>query len=115
MGCHWALQIARLEHEVWILTRENNLPSLEQALTLHADLSIHLVGYDLPQWLRWWETPGRGIVLSYSLGQRGLPMGPGGSRPQSLLIWCITLLSQYSGSRLCRGNRTIIRSILMNF
>jgi glycosyltransferase involved in cell wall biosynthesis len=71
MGWHWALEIARLGHEVWILTRENNLPSLEQALILQPDLPIHLVGYDLPRWLRWWKKGGRGVNAYYSLWQRG--------------------------------------------
>ena len=71
MGWHWALEIARLEHEVWILTRENNLPSLEQALTSRADLKIHLVGYDLPEWLRWWKKGGRGVNAYYALWQQG--------------------------------------------
>jgi len=71
MGWHWALEIARLGHEVWILTRENNLPSLERALTLQPNLPIHLVGYDLPAWLRWWKKGGRGVNAYYSLWQRG--------------------------------------------
>ena len=71
MGWHWALEIARLGHEVWILTRENNLPSLEPALTLQPNLPIHLVGYDLPSWLRWWKKGGRGVSTYYSLWQRG--------------------------------------------
>lgn len=71
MGWHWALEIARLGHEVCILTRENNLPSLQRALALHADLPIHLAGYDLPRWMRWWKKGGRGINVYYSLWQRG--------------------------------------------
>jgi glycosyltransferase involved in cell wall biosynthesis len=71
MGWHWALEIARLGHDVHILTRENNLPSLERALILHADLRIYLVGYDLPRWVRWWKKGGRGVALYYSLWQRG--------------------------------------------
>ena len=71
MGWHWALEIARLGHEVWILTRNNNLSGLERALTSHADLKIHLVGYDLPPWLRWWKRGGRGVYAYYSLWQFG--------------------------------------------
>jgi glycosyltransferase involved in cell wall biosynthesis len=71
MGWHWALEIARLGHEVWILTRTNNLPSLRQALACQPNLPIHLVGYDLPRWLGWWKKGGRGVVLYYSLWQRG--------------------------------------------
>jgi glycosyltransferase involved in cell wall biosynthesis len=71
MGWHWALEIARLGHDVHILTRESNLPSLESALALHAGLRIHLIGYDLPRRLRWWKKGGRGINLYYSLWQQG--------------------------------------------
>jgi glycosyltransferase involved in cell wall biosynthesis len=71
MGWHWAFEIARLGHEVCILTRENNLPSLEQALSLHVDLAIQLVGYDLPRWMRWWKKGGRGTNVYYSLWQLG--------------------------------------------
>lgn len=71
MGWHWAIEIARLGHEVWILTRENNLPSLERALAMQPDLAIHLVGYDLPGWLRWWKKGGRGVNAYYALWQRG--------------------------------------------
>lgn len=71
IGWHWALEIARLGHEVWILTRENNLPGLERALSLNPDLAIHLVGYDLPRWSRWWKRGGWGINVYYSLWQRG--------------------------------------------
>jgi glycosyltransferase involved in cell wall biosynthesis len=71
MGWHWALEIARLGHEVCILTRENNLPGLESALIHHSDLAIYLVGYDLPRRMRWWKKGGRGINLYYSLWQQG--------------------------------------------
>jgi glycosyltransferase involved in cell wall biosynthesis len=71
MGWHWALEIARLGHDVHILTRKSNLPSLESALALHADLRIHLIGYDLPRWMRWWKKGGRGAAPYYSLWQRG--------------------------------------------
>jgi glycosyltransferase involved in cell wall biosynthesis len=71
VGWHWALEIARLGHEVWVLTRENNIPVLERALIPYSDLRIHLVGYDLPQWMRRWKKSGRGIVLYYSMWQRG--------------------------------------------
>jgi glycosyltransferase involved in cell wall biosynthesis len=71
MGWYWALEIARLGHEVHILTRENNLPRLKRDLALHAELRIHPVGYDLPRWMRGWKKKGRGTTLYYSLWQRG--------------------------------------------
>jgi glycosyltransferase involved in cell wall biosynthesis len=71
MGWHWAMEIARLGHEVHILTRENNLAAIEMELARHPDLRVYPVGYDLPQWLRSWKKGGRGATFYYSLWQRG--------------------------------------------
>jgi glycosyltransferase involved in cell wall biosynthesis len=71
MGWHWALEIARLGHEVHILTRKNNLPSIKAELVRHPDLRIYPIGYDLPRWMTWWKKGGRGASLYYSLWQRG--------------------------------------------
>src|ERR1017187_6809913 len=75
MGWHWALEIARLGHEVCILTRENNLPSIERALGLHGDLRIQVAGYDIPRWMRWWKKGGRGVALGIG---KCAPGGVGG-------------------------------------
>jgi glycosyltransferase involved in cell wall biosynthesis len=71
MGWHWAIEIARLGHEVHILTRENNLGAIRSELARHPDLRVYAVGYDLPRWMRFWKKGGRGAALYYSLWQRG--------------------------------------------
>jgi hypothetical protein len=66
VGWRWALEAARLGHEVWTLTRENNRPGIEAALAgLGAGLAsrLHFVYYDLPPRLRGWKRNGRGVHL----------------------------------------------------
>ena len=54
MGWHWALEIARLGHEVHILTRANNVNPIECGLAELDGLRLKVHGYDLPRWARWW-------------------------------------------------------------
>jgi glycosyltransferase involved in cell wall biosynthesis len=76
MGWHWAVEIARLGHQVHILTRANNVAGIERALADRAlapldglRLSVH--GYDLPRSLRWWKRGQRGAHLYYVFWQWG--------------------------------------------
>lgn len=71
MGWHWAVEIARLGHEVHVLTREGNRePALRGAAHLEGlNLTVH--GYDLPGWARWWKKGARGIHAYYLLWQWG--------------------------------------------
>jgi glycosyltransferase involved in cell wall biosynthesis len=55
VGWNWALELARLGHEVWVLTRANNQTSY----------------YDLPGWATWWKKRNKGIYLYYFLWQLG--------------------------------------------
>jgi len=72
IGWHWALETARLGHQVWVITRANNRGAIEQA---RADggmpPNLHFVYYDLPRWARWWKRGGRGVHLYYVLWQWG--------------------------------------------
>lgn len=71
MGWHWAVEIARLGHQVHILTRQGNVePVLRRAEQLHG-LSISVHGYDLPRWSRWWKKGARGVHAYYWLWQCG--------------------------------------------
>jgi glycosyltransferase involved in cell wall biosynthesis len=71
MGWHWAVEIARLGHEVHVLTREGNRePALRGAAQLK-DLQLIVHGYDLPRWARWWKKGARGIHAYYLLWQWG--------------------------------------------
>lgn len=71
MGWHWAVEIARLGHEVHVLTRDNNRePALRGLAQLEKlDLTVH--GYDLPRWARWWKKGTRGVHIYYLLWQWG--------------------------------------------
>jgi glycosyltransferase involved in cell wall biosynthesis len=71
VGWHWSQEIAKLGHEVWVLTRENNRAVIEVALSEMALPNVHFVYYDLPRWLRWWKKGGRGIYLYYFCWQLG--------------------------------------------
>lgn len=71
MGWHWAIEIARLGHEVHILTRANNVAAVESALALHDRLRLFVHGYDLPRSLRWWKKGQRGVRLYYVFWQWG--------------------------------------------
>jgi len=71
VGWHWAIEIARLGHEVHILTRPKSVAVIERDLAelvgLH--LNIHIHDYDLPHWARWWHKGLRGIHFHYLLWQ----------------------------------------------
>jgi glycosyltransferase involved in cell wall biosynthesis len=59
-------------HELWVLTRANNRPAIEQELADAAPGSItrlHFVYYDLPRWAGWWKRGNRGVQLYYYLWQ----------------------------------------------
>jgi len=72
IGWHWALETARLGHEVWVLTRANNRPVIEQAAAGHAlPAALHFAYYDLPAWARFWKRGGHGVHLYYLLWQWG--------------------------------------------
>jgi len=74
VGWRWALEAARLGHEVWVLTRENNRPGIEAALPgvgAVAASRLHFVYYDLPPRLRAWKRGGHGVHLYYFLWQWG--------------------------------------------
>ena len=74
VGWRWALETARLGHEVWTVTRENNRAGIEAGLApLGAALAsrLHFVYYDLPPRLRTWKRGGRGVHLYYFLWQWG--------------------------------------------
>lgn len=71
MGWNWALEIARLGHEVHVLTRENNVAPIERGLAEQDGLRLHVHGYDIPRWARWWKKGLRGVHLYYLLWQWG--------------------------------------------
>lgn len=73
VGWHWAQEIAKLGHEVWVLTRANNRTSIEAALagcSVRPE-NLHFVYYDLPSWMRFWKKGLQGVHLYYFLWQFG--------------------------------------------
>jgi glycosyltransferase involved in cell wall biosynthesis len=58
-----------MEHEVWLLTRENNGPAIEAALSREPALRMHPVYVDLPATMRWWKRGRFGLHLYYFLWQ----------------------------------------------
>lgn len=72
VGWRWALETARLGHEVWVVTRENNGPGIERGWrAAGSPQNLHFTYYDLPRWARWWKRGGRGVRLYYLLWQWG--------------------------------------------
>ncbi|MGB6743112.1 MAG: glycosyltransferase family 4 protein [Terracidiphilus sp.] len=71
MGWHWAVEIARLGHEVHVLTREGNRESVLRGAAEQDRLDLKVHGYDLPGWARWWKKGPRGVHVYYVLWQWG--------------------------------------------
>ena len=71
VGWHWARELARLGHRVWVITRANNQPLIEAELQRWPQPDLQFAYYDLPRWARWWKKGGRGIRLYYTLWQWG--------------------------------------------
>jgi glycosyltransferase involved in cell wall biosynthesis len=70
IGWNWAMEIANLGHECWVLTRENNVDSTLAAARVRCP-TLKVVGYDLPRWARFWKRGLRGVSLYYRLWQWG--------------------------------------------
>lgn len=72
VGWHWATEIARRGHRVWILTRTNNRASIEPALERVPEQDRpRVLYYDLPGWAGWWKGSGISIYPYYLLWQWG--------------------------------------------
>ena len=74
VGWHWCMELVKLGHEIWVITRANNRNNIEQALSALPEMSnLHFVYYDLPKWAGWWKQGSRrGFVnLYYALWQWG--------------------------------------------
>lgn len=50
VGWRWAVELSRLGHEVWVLTRENNRLNIESDASASALPNLHFVYFDLPGW-----------------------------------------------------------------
>jgi glycosyltransferase involved in cell wall biosynthesis len=63
VGWNTAREIAR-HHDVWVLTRAKNRPSIEAELSRVPAPGLRFVYCDLPRWGRWWA---RGQLLEWHL------------------------------------------------
>lgn len=72
VGWHWALEIARLGHDVHVITRANNRAPIDAARArgeVPANLTFHY--FDLKPWQRFWKRGNRGVHLYTILWQWG--------------------------------------------
>jgi glycosyltransferase involved in cell wall biosynthesis len=71
VGWNWVKQIARF-HEVWVITRANNEPSIRKEIENNPMPNVHWIFYDLPRGLRFWKKGERGLRPYYYLWQFGI-------------------------------------------
>ena len=70
IGWNWVTQAARF-HEVWAITRSNNLSPIQEHVRTRHVPDVHWVGFDLPRGVRFWKRGQRGVHLYYYLWQLG--------------------------------------------
>lgn len=71
VGWHWAIELAKMGHDVWVITRANNQPVIENALSDSSLANLHFVYYDLPAWVRKLKKGPGGIYFYYFFWQWG--------------------------------------------
>jgi glycosyltransferase involved in cell wall biosynthesis len=71
VGWHWAIELAKMGHQVWVMTRANNRSSIETDLQSLSLPNLQFVYYDLPVWAKWWKQLKGGVYLYYLLWQWG--------------------------------------------
>ncbi|WP_299414890.1 glycosyltransferase family 4 protein [Acaryochloris sp. IP29b_bin.148] len=72
VGWRWAIELADLGHQVWVITRANNQQTIEQALSAKARSNLQFVYYDLPAWMRTLKKGPGGIYFYYICWQWGI-------------------------------------------
>lgn len=71
VGWNVSRELAK-HHQVWIVTREDNRPTIEAELAKNPIPRLHVVYYDLPAWGRWWYRRQHwGVQFHYYLWQIG--------------------------------------------
>jgi glycosyltransferase involved in cell wall biosynthesis len=71
VGWHWAVELVRQGHDVWVLTQSENRPAIESELRERPVPNLRVLYYRLPSWIGWWRKGARGIHLYYVLWQWG--------------------------------------------
>jgi glycosyltransferase involved in cell wall biosynthesis len=56
-------------YDIWVLTREDNRPSIEAELVKNPISRLHFIYCDLPNWAKWWNYKQKGVQLHYYLWQ----------------------------------------------
>jgi glycosyltransferase involved in cell wall biosynthesis len=99
-GWIWSLMLARLA-ETWVVTRENNKPAIDRALTAIPETQRpNFVYVDLPEWARFWKRGNRGARPYYVLWQ-GVAVRAARSLDRRLsfdLVWHLTMSTVWLGS-----------------
>jgi glycosyltransferase involved in cell wall biosynthesis len=70
IGWNWVREISK-SCDIWVITRANNRPLIEDALATEPLHNAHFVYFDLPRWIGFWKKGQRGIRLYYYLWQVG--------------------------------------------
>jgi len=72
VGWNWAIELAKLGHEVWVVTRANNREPIEAELVKVGRFeNLHFLYYDLPEWGRCLKKIRGGIYPYYLAWQWG--------------------------------------------
>jgi glycosyltransferase involved in cell wall biosynthesis len=69
VGWHWVLELNRLGHDVWVLTRANNQDAIQRASPNLPH--VRFIYYDLPQWLATLKKKAPILQFYYLLWQWG--------------------------------------------
>lgn len=99
-GWTWVQMLASFA-DVHVITRENNRPSIEQALPgIPGAERLTFEYFDLPKRWRRWKKGGRGVRLYYILWQTALArrLRKSGSPEAADLVWHLTMANIWLGS-----------------
>jgi glycosyltransferase involved in cell wall biosynthesis len=69
IGWQWATRMAKLGHEVHVITRASNREAIASAYAANPIPTLHFTYVDLPKWARFWKRGNRGVHLYYFLWQ----------------------------------------------
>lgn len=74
MGMAWSCaQVLSSRHEVWVVTRENHRPFIEDELAKNPNPNLHFIFFELPAWTRTFKREGKPTVIYYYLWQLFAP------------------------------------------
>jgi len=70
VGWHWAIELAKIGHKVFVITRTNNKESIKEYLNKNIDIkNIEFIYYDLPKCILWLKKKGLSVNIYYLLWQ----------------------------------------------